>query len=165
MELQNGFMLVKADLRRKAETLAQTQAGRHQLPPTSLAASTTPGSCKKRGCMATNPRDAENRPPQKRPFFQSLFPACTPTRKYNTRAAEEAACTPYSQILRARQQTPPPSPVSTPRSLRGKYWADLILCKKKNLPVNCTYIYIYCFAYYICFLGVRFPHKYSQKKH
>ncbi|XP_072230882.1 kinesin-like protein KIF20A isoform X1 [Leuresthes tenuis] len=121
MELQNGLMLVKADLRRKAETLAQTQAGGHQLPPTSFAASTTPGSCKKRGCVVTNPRDTENRPPQKRPFFQSLFPARTPTRKYNTRAAEEAACTPYSQILRARQQTPPPSPVSTPRSLRGKY--------------------------------------------
>ncbi|KAM4545716.1 kinesin-like protein KIF20A isoform 1-T2 [Odontesthes bonariensis] len=115
-ELQNGLMLVKADLRRKAETLAQTQ-----VPPTSSAASATPGSCKKRGCMATTPRDTENRPPQKRPFFQSLFPARTPTRKYNTRAAGEAACTPYAQILRSRQQTPPPSPVPTPRSLRGKY--------------------------------------------
>ncbi|XP_074467799.1 kinesin-like protein KIF20A isoform X1 [Sebastes fasciatus] len=118
LDLQNGLMVVKADLRRQAETLAQTQAGRPQLPTTT----TTPGSCKKRGCgAAAAPSDTENRPPQKRPFFQSLFPTRTPTRKYNTRAVEDANLTPYSQILRSRQQSPPRSPLLTTRSLRGKY--------------------------------------------
>ncbi|XP_073335621.1 kinesin-like protein KIF20A [Pagrus major] len=121
LELQNGLMLVKADLRRKAETLAQTQAFRPQLPPSGSDTSTTPASCKKRGCGAAAPSDTENRPPQKRPFYQSLFPSCTPTRKYNTRAVEDANITPYSRILRSRQQSPPRSPAPTPRSLRGKY--------------------------------------------
>ncbi|XP_042355037.1 kinesin-like protein KIF20A [Plectropomus leopardus] len=120
-DLQNGLVLVKADLRRKAETLAQTQAVRPQLPPSGSATLTTLASCKKRGCVAPTPSDTENRPPHKRPFFQSLFPTRTPTRKYNTRAVEEANVTPYSRILRSRQQSPPPSPVPTPRSLRGKY--------------------------------------------
>ncbi|KAF1378639.1 hypothetical protein PFLUV_G00192620 [Perca fluviatilis] len=118
LDLQNGLMLVKADLRRKAETLAQTQAFQPQLPPSGSVASGTPGSCKKRGCGAAAPSDTENRPPNKRPFFPSLFPTRTPTRK-NIR--EEANVTPYSRILRSRQQSPPPSPVPTPRSLRGKY--------------------------------------------
>ncbi|KAM9348680.1 kinesin-like protein KIF20A [Symphorus nematophorus] len=121
VELQNGLMLVKSDLRRKAATLAQTQAIRPQLPPSGFDTSTAPGSCKRRGCAAAAPSDTENRPPQKRQFFQSLFPTRTPTRKYNARAAEEANITPYSRILRSRQQSPPPSPVPTPRSLRGKY--------------------------------------------
>ncbi|XP_071317227.1 kinesin-like protein KIF20A [Trachinotus anak] len=121
VELLNSLMLVKADLRRKAETLAQIQATRPQLPPSGFSASTTPGSCKKRGCGAATASDAENRPPQKRPFFQSLFPTRTPTRKYNTRAVEDANVTPYTRILRSRQQSPPPSPVPTPRGLRGKY--------------------------------------------
>ncbi|XP_044077518.1 kinesin-like protein KIF20A [Siniperca chuatsi] len=120
VELQNGLMLVRADLRRKAETLAQTQAVQPQLPPSGSAAS-TPGSCKKRGCGAAAASDTENRPPQKQPFFQSLFPTRTPTRKYNSRAVEEANSTPYSRILRSRQQSPPRSPMPTPRSLRGKY--------------------------------------------
>ncbi|XP_022618223.1 kinesin-like protein KIF20A isoform X1 [Seriola dumerili] len=123
VELLNSLMLVKADLRRKGETLAKIQATRPQMPPSgfSASASTTPGSCKKRGCGAATTSDAENRPPQKRPFFQSLFPTRTPTRKYNTRAVEETNLTPYTRILRSRQQSPPPSPVPTPRSLRGKY--------------------------------------------
>uniref|UniRef100_A0A671TRL5 Kinesin-like protein n=1 Tax=Sparus aurata TaxID=8175 RepID=A0A671TRL5_SPAAU len=120
LELQNGLMLVKADLRRKAETLAQTQALCPQLPPSGSDTSTT-ASCKRRGCGAAAPSDTENRPPQKRPFYQSLFPSCTPTRKYNTRAVEDANITPYSRILRSRQQSPPRSPAPTPRSLRGKY--------------------------------------------
>ncbi|XP_069002610.1 kinesin-like protein KIF20A [Embiotoca jacksoni] len=120
-ELQNGLMLVKADLRHKTETVTQMQAAHSQLLPSGFAASTTPGSCNKRGCGATTPSDTENRPPQKRPFFQSLFPTCTPTRKYNMGAAEEAKLTPYSRILRSRQQSPPPSPVLTPRHLRGKF--------------------------------------------
>ncbi|KAM7374276.1 hypothetical protein PAMP_006944 [Pampus punctatissimus] len=118
MELQNGLTLIKADLRRKAETLAQRQPDQPEMPPSGFAVSTTPGSCKKRGCGAAAPIDTENRPPQKRPFFQSLFPVRTSTRKYNTRAADEGIGTPYSQMLRSRQ---PPSPVCTPRSLRGKY--------------------------------------------
>ncbi|XP_058482614.1 kinesin-like protein KIF20A isoform X2 [Solea solea] len=116
MELQNGLMLVKADLRRKAETLAQTQAIRPQLPPSGFSAPTTPGLCKKRGCGATAASNTENRPPQKRPFLHSLFP----TRKYKARAAEDNT-PPYSRILRSRQHSPPPSPVLNPRSLRGKY--------------------------------------------
>lgn len=118
VELQNNLLLVKADLRRKAETLSQTQLLRPLLPPSGYAP-VTPGSCKKRGCAAATV-DTENRPPEKRQFFQNLFPTHTPTRKYNTRAAEDSA-TPYSRILRSRQQSPPPSPVPTPRSLRGKY--------------------------------------------
>lgn len=117
VELQNNLILVKADLRRKVETLAQTP--RPLLPPSGYP-SVTPGSCKKRGCAAAT-SDNENRPPEKRPFFQSLFPTRTPTRKYNTRATEEGSGTPYSRILRSRQQSPPPSPVPTPRTLRGKY--------------------------------------------
>eukprot|EP00064_Thunnus_orientalis_P008308 superscaffoldBa00000979_g8331 len=120
MELQNGLILIKADLRRKAETLAQMKPDQPQLPPSGFAASATPGSCKKRGCAAAAPSDTENRPPQKRPLFQSLFSTRTPTRKYGCTAAE-ANLTPYSRILRSRQQSPPPSPVPTPRSLRGKY--------------------------------------------
>ncbi|KAK5918020.1 hypothetical protein CgunFtcFv8_002823 [Champsocephalus gunnari] len=116
LELQNGLMLVKADLRRKAETLAQKQ-----LATPLSAAHPTPGYCNKRGCGATAPIDTENRPPQKRPFFQSIFPTQTPTRRYNARFAEEANATPSSRILRSRQQSPPRSPAPTPRSLRGKY--------------------------------------------
>lgn len=123
LDLQNGLMLVKADLRRNAETLAQTQ-----LATPLSAAPPTPGSCNKRGCVATAPIDTENRPPQKRPFFQSIFPTQTPTRRCNARLAEEANATPYSRILRSRQQSPPRSPAPTPRSLaptprslRGKY--------------------------------------------
>ncbi|XP_070839008.1 kinesin-like protein KIF20A [Chaetodon trifascialis] len=120
VELQNGLMLVKADLRRKAETLAQIEAAQPQLPISGPHTSTTTGSCKKRGCGAAAPSDTENRPPQKRPFFQSVFSTRTPTRKYNTRA-DESNITPYSRILRSRQQSPPCSPAPTPRSLRGKY--------------------------------------------
>ncbi|MED6290639.1 hypothetical protein CHARACLAT_015234 [Characodon lateralis] len=116
LELQNDLTLVKADLRRKAETLA----GRAQLP-TTFATPTTPGSCTKRGCVGTTATNSENRPPQKRPFFQSLFPTRTPSSKYNRRAAEETSLTPYSRILRSRQPSPPPSPIPTPRSIRGKY--------------------------------------------
>lgn len=123
MELQNSLMLVKADLRRKVETLAQTQAACSQLPPSGSDTFSTPSSCKKRGCGAAAPSDAENRPPSKRPFFPSLFPTRTPTRKYNSRAVEETNDTPYARILRSRQQSPPRSPVLTSRSLRGKYWA------------------------------------------
>lgn len=121
MELQNDLMLVKADLRRKVETLSQIQSLHPQLPPNGFAGPSAPGSCKKRGCGAVAPSDPENRPPQKRPFFQSLFASRTPTRKYNTRAAEEANQTPSSRILLSRQPSPPPSPVTTPRNLRGKY--------------------------------------------
>uniref|UniRef100_A0A8C6T225 Kinesin-like protein n=1 Tax=Neogobius melanostomus TaxID=47308 RepID=A0A8C6T225_9GOBI len=117
VELQNNLLLVRADLRRKAESLSQTQTMRPALPPSGYA-SATPGSCKKRGCAAAA---TENRPPEKRQFFQNLFPTHTPSRKYNTRGAEEAGTTPYSRILRSRQQSPPRSPVPTPRGLRGKY--------------------------------------------
>ncbi|XP_035999071.1 kinesin-like protein KIF20A isoform X1 [Fundulus heteroclitus] len=112
LELQNDLTLVKADLRRKADTLA----GLAQPPTAAFATPATPGSCNKRVCM---PSEVENRPPQKRPFLHSLFPTRTPTRKYNTRAAQEATLTPSSHILRSRQPSPPPSPVPTRWALRG----------------------------------------------
>ncbi|XP_072302339.1 kinesin-like protein KIF20A [Eucyclogobius newberryi] len=118
VELQNNLQLVKTDLRRKAETLAQTQPTRPLMPPSGYT-SATPGSCKKRGCAAGG--DTENRPSEKRQFFQNLFPTRTPNRKYNTHVVEEAGATPYSRILRSRQQSPPPSPALTPRGIRGKY--------------------------------------------
>ncbi|XP_067350658.1 kinesin-like protein KIF20A isoform X1 [Channa argus] len=122
VELQKSLILIKADLRQKAEALAQMESVCPQLPPSGFAASTTQGPCKKRGCAAAAAAsDTENRPPQKRPLFHSLFPTRTPTRKYNTRAVEEAITTPYSRILRSRQQSPPASPVLTRRILRGKY--------------------------------------------
>uniref|UniRef100_A0A3P8WYB4 Kinesin-like protein n=1 Tax=Cynoglossus semilaevis TaxID=244447 RepID=A0A3P8WYB4_CYNSE len=121
MELQNSLALVKSDMRRKAETLAKTAqaAAGSQLPPRTFTAPATPGSCKRRGCgaAAAATPDTENRPPTKRQFFQSLFPS----RKYNTRGVQEEHVTPYSRILRSRQHSPPPSPVLTPRGLRGKY--------------------------------------------
>ncbi|XP_078477969.1 LOW QUALITY PROTEIN: kinesin-like protein KIF20A, partial [Lampetra planeri] len=70
LEMQNSLMLVKADLRRKAETLAQTQAAQAELPPLGSALHTTPGSCKKRAGGAASASNTENRPPQKRPFLQ-----------------------------------------------------------------------------------------------
>uniref|UniRef100_A0A667X9W1 Kinesin-like protein n=1 Tax=Myripristis murdjan TaxID=586833 RepID=A0A667X9W1_9TELE len=123
VELQNGLMLVKADLRRKAESLERIQAARPQLPPSGFSSSTaTPASCKKRGHgPAAAPVNTENQPPEKRPFFQSLFHSRTPSRKCKTHSLEDTHVTPYSRILRSRQQSPPPSPVPTPRSLRGKY--------------------------------------------
>ncbi|XP_060942206.1 kinesin-like protein KIF20A [Limanda limanda] len=120
-ELHNGLTLVKADLRRKADALAQIHTSQPQLPPCGFSPSPAPGSCKRKDCGATAAFNAENRPPQKRPFFQTLFPTRTPTRKCNTRAVEEGNFTPYSRILRSRQQSPPRSPAPTPRSLRGKY--------------------------------------------
>lgn len=113
-------MLVKADLRQKAETLAQTQSMQPLLAPSGSGTSATPGSCKKRGCGAAAP-NTENRPPSKRLFFPSLFPTRTPTRKYNSRAVAEANITPYSRILRSRQQSPPCTSVPTHRILSGKY--------------------------------------------
>ncbi|XP_047463814.1 kinesin-like protein KIF20A [Mugil cephalus] len=118
LELQNSMMLVKADLKQKAETLAQTQVVRPQLAPSGFTSSTTPGSCKKRGCGANTLCDFENQPPQKQKFFQSLFPPRTPSRK---NAVAEANNTPYARILRSHQQSPPPSLLTTPRRLRGKY--------------------------------------------
>lgn len=119
VELLNSLTLVKVDLRRKAETLAQTQAVQPQLPPSGSASK---ASCKRRGCgAAAATPDTENRPPPKRAFFQSVFHTRTPTRKYNPSAHPDANLTPYSRILRSRQQSPPPSPSPGLRSLRGKF--------------------------------------------
>ncbi|KAL0993959.1 hypothetical protein UPYG_G00116100 [Umbra pygmaea] len=89
VELQNSLVLVQADLRRKGQHLSQ------------LAPSTP---CNKRGCVskATN---AENQPPEKRPFFRTIF-----TPKNQKGCPREDQTTPYSRILRSRQQSPPPSP-------------------------------------------------------
>uniref|UniRef100_A0A8C7WIV7 Kinesin-like protein n=1 Tax=Oncorhynchus mykiss TaxID=8022 RepID=A0A8C7WIV7_ONCMY len=103
VELQNGLLLVKADLRRKAECLAQMQ-----MPP-----SATPGSCKKRGCGAgAAAGNAENQPPEKKPFFLSLFPQRTPSR--NKQGRREDQTTRYSRVLRSHL-TPPSSPCPSGR--------------------------------------------------
>lgn len=140
-------MLVKADLRRKAETLAQMQSAPPQLLHSGCEPAASTESCKKRGCAAAAPCSSENRPPLKRPFFPSLFPTRTPTRKYNSRMAEEANLTPYTRILRSRQPSPPRSPASTPRSLRGKYWELCSFGRKifirfcKHYPEKCFLLY------------------------
>ncbi|XP_067085274.1 kinesin-like protein KIF20A [Osmerus mordax] len=104
VELQNSLLLVKAELRRTAESLAQLQL---QQPPSSAAPSPPAGSCKRRGCAAAAAANGENQPPaEKRTFFRSVFPARTPARK----AGRDNTATPYAQVLRSRQATPPPSP-------------------------------------------------------
>ncbi|XP_034034975.1 kinesin-like protein KIF20A [Thalassophryne amazonica] len=119
VELQNCLTLLKGDLRRKAESLTQTQSAQAQLPPSAFATPTAPRSCKKRGCgiAAAN---TENKPPEKRPFLQSLFTTRTPSRKYNTHGNDTSG-TPYSQILRSRQQSPPFSPTPNTPGFRRKY--------------------------------------------
>ncbi|XP_036381534.1 kinesin-like protein KIF20A [Megalops cyprinoides] len=106
VELQNSLLLVKMDLRKKNESLAQLQA---QRPPMAPPAPPAPGSCRKRGCEGAGP-DAENVHPEKRPFFRSLFPTRTPTRNMPTAQSPASRNTPYARILRSRQPTPPPSP-------------------------------------------------------
>ncbi|XP_045080390.1 kinesin-like protein KIF20A isoform X2 [Coregonus clupeaformis] len=106
VELQNDLLLVKADLRRKAECLAQMQ----QMPP-----SATPGSCKKRGCGAgAAAGNTENQPPEKRPFFHSFFPQRTPSRNNQQGRPREDQTIHYSRILRSRL-TPPPGPCPSGR--------------------------------------------------
>ncbi|XP_051960808.1 kinesin-like protein KIF20A [Xyrauchen texanus] len=116
VELHTSLQLVKADLRKKDETLVQLQSTQPPKPPI------TPGSCKKRGCVAAAAAAAagyiENQPPEKRPFFRTLFhsrtASKTPVRQ--TRQRPETT-TPYARVLRSRQ----PSPPSTPIQLRFKY--------------------------------------------
>ncbi|XP_023685137.1 kinesin-like protein KIF20A isoform X2 [Paramormyrops kingsleyae] len=96
-DLQNSLLLVKIDLRKKTDSLAEMQA---RLPPTPPVVP-SPGSCKKRGCGGAGP-DCENQRPGKRALFHSLFtgrtqPPRTPTSK----------ATPYSRVLRLRQHSPP----------------------------------------------------------
>lgn len=157
MELQNNLMLVKADLRRKAETLAQVKSAPHQLLPCGSDPAASPGLCKKRGCGTPVPGNAENWPPVKRPFFPNVFP----TRTYNSRLAEEAKATPYTRILRSRQPSPPRSPASTPRSLRGKRWHPCSSSRKvycifhtntilAKIFISLVYIYIYSAQKVVC---------------
>uniref|UniRef100_A0A8C1VQA9 Kinesin-like protein n=1 Tax=Cyprinus carpio TaxID=7962 RepID=A0A8C1VQA9_CYPCA len=104
VELHTSLQLVKADLRKKDELLAQLQ--RSQPAPAPPAS----GSCKKRGCGVAVAY-VENQPPEKRPFFRSLFPSRTPSRQ------RPEVGSPYTRVLRSRQ----PSPPSTPIQLRVKY--------------------------------------------
>ncbi|XP_061105163.1 kinesin-like protein KIF20A isoform X1 [Conger conger] len=99
VELQNGLLLVKMDLRKKTDSLAQLQTQRAPGAPP------TPGSCRKRGCEGAGP-NAENLHPEKRPFFRSLFPARTPSKKVPATLAPSSPNTPYARVLRSRQQTP-----------------------------------------------------------
>lgn len=111
VELHTSLQLVKADLRKKDEMLARyqgTQPSQPHMPP---------GSCKKRGCGVAVAY-VENQPPEKRPFFRSLFPSRTPSKTplRHTRQQPDVN-TPYARVLRSRQ----PSPPSTPIQLRVKY--------------------------------------------
>lgn len=104
VELHTSLQLVKAELRKKEDVVSQLQ--RSQPPPAPAAS----GSCKKRGCgVAVTP--VENQPPEKRPFFRSLFPSRTPSRQ------RPEVGTPYTRVLRSRQ----PSPPSTPLQRRFQY--------------------------------------------
>ncbi|XP_035290391.1 kinesin-like protein KIF20A isoform X1 [Anguilla anguilla] len=103
VELQNSLLLVKMDLRKKTDSLAQLQ------PLRPLTAPPAPGSCRKRGCEGAGP-NAENLHPEKRPFFRSLFPARTPSRKGPPVHTASSPNTPYARALRPRQQTPLTSP-------------------------------------------------------
>uniref|UniRef100_W5KMB2 Kinesin-like protein n=1 Tax=Astyanax mexicanus TaxID=7994 RepID=W5KMB2_ASTMX len=93
VELHTSLQLVKAEMRHKDERLAQLQL---QCPP--APSSTTPSSCKRRGC-------GENQPPEKRPLLRSLF-----TRTPSKTPQWNSATTPYARVLRSRQPSPPPSP-------------------------------------------------------
>ncbi|XP_063053803.1 kinesin-like protein KIF20A [Engraulis encrasicolus] len=112
VELHTSLQLVKAELRRKAETMP---------PP----APPTPGSsCKRRGCAAAAAAAAPENvpPPEKRPFFRSLFPSRTPGgsragARHATDAADQNA-TPYARVLRSRQPSPPPSPALARRAFK-----------------------------------------------
>ncbi|XP_041966558.1 kinesin-like protein KIF20A isoform X1 [Alosa sapidissima] len=107
VELHTSLQLVKAELRRKAECMP---------PP----APPTPGSsCKKRGCAAAAAAMAmENvAPPEKRPFFRSLFPSRTPVTRHRADAVDNNA-TPYARVLRSRQPSPPPSPSPMRRGMK-----------------------------------------------
>lgn len=125
VELQNSLLLVEADRRRNAESLAQA---RHQLPPSGSSSNpfltATPNSCKRRGCAAAaamTSANAENHPPEKRPFFRSLFPACTPSHKAMQACDRDNAATPYARVLRSRQQSPSPSPTPNTRKYKLKF--------------------------------------------
>ncbi|XP_030622593.1 kinesin-like protein KIF20A [Chanos chanos] len=105
-ELYTSLQLVKGDLRRKAESLRHFQS----TDPSPLSTPSTLGSCKKRGCAAAV-ACVENQPPEKRPFFRSLFPPRTPVKMPRPLTRQRAqAVTPYASVLRSRQPSPPPSP-------------------------------------------------------
>ncbi|XP_051537223.1 kinesin-like protein KIF20A isoform X2 [Myxocyprinus asiaticus] len=111
VELHTSLQLVKADLLRKDEMLAQLQSTQPPKPPI------TSGSCKKRGCGAAVAY-VENQPPEKRPFFRSLFPSHTVSKTHGRQTPQRPeATTPNTHVLRLQQ----PSPPSTPIQLRVKY--------------------------------------------
>uniref|UniRef100_A0A8C9T4U8 Kinesin family member 20A n=1 Tax=Scleropages formosus TaxID=113540 RepID=A0A8C9T4U8_SCLFO len=103
-ELQNSLLLVKMDLRKKTDSLAEMQA-RVPAAPTAPA----PSSCKRRGCGGAI-LDTENQPHKKRPLLHSLFGHRTVTRGAQASRTPTAPSTPYSRILRSRQRSPPGSP-------------------------------------------------------
>ncbi|KAL4631372.1 kinesin-like protein KIF20A [Arapaima gigas] len=103
-ELQNSLLLVKMDLRKKTDSLTEMQA-RFPAAPTMLAVTHSTGSCKKRGCGGAV-SDAENQRPEKRALLRSLFGGHSKTRNAQSSHPPTTPATPYSQILRSRQQSP-----------------------------------------------------------
>ncbi|XP_064181619.1 kinesin-like protein KIF20A isoform X2 [Anguilla rostrata] len=103
-ELQNSLLLVKMDLRKKTDRLAQLKATPPpQAPP-------TPGSCTKRGLGAGG--GAENHAPEKRPFLRTpLMSGRTPSRN-----APATPATPNSNVPRSRHRSPPPVPALSHKS-------------------------------------------------
>ncbi|XP_026796924.3 kinesin-like protein KIF20A [Pangasianodon hypophthalmus] len=106
MDLHSTLQLLKAQLHRKDETLADLK---RPFTPATPVTPVTPSSCSRRGCGVAVAM-VENQPPGKRAFLR-LF---TPSRSSKMRAKADTT-TPYARILRSRQPSPPPSPALTRR--------------------------------------------------
>ncbi|MCI4386644.1 hypothetical protein PGIGA_G00064800 [Pangasianodon gigas] len=106
MDLHSTLQLLKAQLHRKDETLADLK---RPFTPATPVTPGTPSSCSRRGCGVAVAM-VENQPPGKRAFLR-LF---TPSRSSKMRAKADTT-TPYARILRSRQPSPPPSPALTRR--------------------------------------------------
>ncbi|KAJ8337523.1 hypothetical protein SKAU_G00364890 [Synaphobranchus kaupii] len=98
-ELQNSLLLVKMDLRKKTDRLAQLKA---TSPPRAPPA---PGTCAKRGCGGAELGGGENHRPEKRPFLRSPVKGRVPPRNAPTTPA-----TPHSRVLHSHQRSPAPGP-------------------------------------------------------
>lgn len=103
MELHSTLQLLKAQLHRKDETLADLKR------PFTATTPVTPSSCSRRGCGVAVAM-VENQPPGKRPFLRLFTPSRT-----NKTSVKADNTTPYARILRSRQPSPPPSPALTRR--------------------------------------------------
>ncbi|TSL04225.1 Kinesin-like protein KIF20A [Bagarius yarrelli] len=100
MDLHSTLQLLKAQLNRRDETLADLK---RPFTFNNPVAPVTPSSCSRRGCGVAVAM-MENQPPEKRAFLRLFTPLSSKTR------AKAENTTPYARILRSRQPSPPPSP-------------------------------------------------------